>query len=80
MLTIGYEVFEALVELKIQEMQHEARIRRIVHAAERARPGWFSRKSRRLCGRLGTWLVVLGRKLQAYHAPQAIPFQQALDR
>ena len=80
MLTIGYEVFEALVERKIQEMQHQARIRRMVHATERTRPGWFSRQSRRLCGRLGTWLVVLGRKLQAHHPPQAVPLQQVLDR
>jgi hypothetical protein len=76
MLTIGYQVFEALVELRIQEREHEARIRRMVHATERTRPGWFSRQSRRLCGWLGTWLVALGRKLQAYHLHQALPLEQ----
>jgi hypothetical protein len=72
MLTIDYEVFKALVDIRIQEMEHEARTRRMVHAAGHARPGWFSG----LCGRLGTWLVALGRRLQAYHPPQALPLEQ----
>jgi len=76
MLTIGYEVFEALVELKIQEMQRKARIRRMVRATERTQLGWFSRQRRRLCGWLGMWLVVFGRKLQAYHLHQNLPLEQ----
>lgn len=76
MLTIGYEVFAALVENRAHEMEHEARIQRIARASERAHPGWFSRHGRWLCGRLGTWLVALGHKLQAYHPPQALPLEQ----
>jgi hypothetical protein len=76
MLTIGYEVFEALVELKIQETQRKARIRRMVRATEHIQLGWFSRQSRRLCGWLGMWLVAFGRKLQAYHIHQPPPLEQ----
>lgn len=76
MLTIGYEVFRALVELKVHEVEHKARTRHVAGAIQLDRPGWFLQQSRRLCGGLGTWLVALGRKLQTYHQPQALPLEQ----
>jgi hypothetical protein len=77
MLTIEYEVYRALTELRIQELRRQAKTRRTPQAKQRAQPGWLSSRGRRLCGWLGAWLVALGRKLQAGHRHHALPLEQA---
>jgi hypothetical protein len=68
-----YHFGERLMDLRVQEEQHQAELRRLQGEARRAHPGRLSRQSCWFLCRLGSLLVSLGVRLRQAGRPQPRP-------
>jgi hypothetical protein len=73
MLDTDCYLAERLMDLRVQEEQHQAELRRLQRQARSAHPGWLSRQSCWLLCQLGSLFVSLGVRLLHAGLPQPRP-------
>ena len=73
MLDTDCYLAERLMDLRVQEDQHQAELHRLQRQARRAHPGWLSRLSCWLLCQLGTLSMSLGMRLLHAGLPQPRP-------
>ena len=64
---------ERLMELRVQEEQRQAELRRLQREARGARPGWLSRPRCWLLCQVGSLFVSLGMRLLQAGLPEPLP-------
>lgn len=65
-----YHLGERLMQLRVQEEQHQAELRGLQREAAKAQPSWLSRQRCRFLCQVGNLLVSLGVRLLRAGLPQ----------
>jgi len=68
-----YHFGERLMDLRVQEEQHQAELRRLQREARKAHQGWLPRQRSWCLCQLGSLLVSLGVRLLHASLPQPLP-------
>jgi hypothetical protein len=76
MLYTDYDLAERLMDLHVQEEQHQAQLRRLEREARKGHPSWGSQQRGRLLCQLGSLLTSLGRRLLDAGLPRAPFFEE----
>ena len=73
-----YHFGEMLMQLRVQEEQHQAELRGLQRDAAKAQPSWLSRLCCRFLRQVGNLLVSLGVRFLRAGLPQPLPLSEQM--